>query len=101
MADTSCTLRNRAQRKFAQVVHLEGWLGQMLECGGLADAAWEAPRECSRLIGVTQPLAGAWLLAVPSASGFRVPRSHIYTIALQRRLGLPISTMLQSLPASA
>jgi len=100
MADTSCTHRKRAQRRFAQVVHLEGWLGQMLECGGLADAAWEAPRECSRLIGVTQPLAGAWLLAVPSAPGFRI-RSHIYTIALQRRLGLPISTMLQSLPASA
>ena len=48
MADTSCTTRKRAQRKFAQVVHLEGWLGIMTECGGLADTVWEAPRECSR-----------------------------------------------------
>ena len=72
----------------------------MIECGGLADAAWEAPRECSRLIGVTQPLAGSWLLAVPSTPGYRI-RSHIYTISIQRRLGLPISTLLQTLPASA
>ena len=100
MADTSCTTRKRAQRKFAQVVHLEGWLGIMTECGGLADTVWEAPRECSRLVGITQPLAGGWLLAVPSTPGYRI-RSHLYTIALQRRLGLPISTLLQALPASA
>ena len=48
-----------------------------------------ALRECSRLIGVAQPLAGAWLRAIPGPSQFRL-RSSLYVIALQRWLGLPI-----------
>ena len=43
-----------------------------------------------REIGVAQPLAGAWLQAVPGPSQFRL-RSSLYVIALQRRLGLPIA----------
>jgi hypothetical protein len=41
-----------------------------------------ALRECSRLIGVAQPLAGAWLRAIPGPSQFRL-RSSLYVIALQ------------------
>ena len=48
-----------------------------------------ALRECSRLIGVAQPLAGAWLQAIPGPNQFRL-RSTLYVIALQRWLGLPI-----------
>ena len=37
-----------------------------------------ALRECSRLIGrVAQPLAGAWLRAIPGPSQFRL-RSSLY-----------------------
>ena len=43
-------------------------------------------RECSRLIGVAQPLASAWLQAIPGLSQFRL-RSSLYVIALQRWLG--------------
>ena len=31
-----------------------------------------ALRECSRLIGVAQPLAGAWLQAIPGPNQFRL-----------------------------
>ena len=52
-----------------------------------------ALRECSRLIGVAQPLAGrARLQAIPGPNQFRL-RSTLYVIALQglqRWLGLPI-----------
>jgi hypothetical protein len=48
-----------------------------------------ALRECSRLIGVAQPLAGAWLQAIPGPNQLRL-RSTLYVIALQRWLGLPI-----------
>ena len=48
-----------------------------------------ALRECSRLIGVAQPLAGAWLQAIPGPNQSRL-RSTLYVIALQRWLGLPI-----------
>jgi len=60
----------------------EGLVG---ERGGVKVAL----RECSRLIGVAQPLAGAWLRAIPGPSQFRL-RSSLYVIALQRWLGLPI-----------
>ena len=38
---------------------------------------------------MAQPLAGAWLRAIPGPSQFRL-RSSLYVIALQRWLGLPI-----------
>jgi hypothetical protein len=44
-----------------------------------------AARECSRLIGVAQPLASAWLQAIPGPSQFRL-RSSLYVVAR----GLPI-----------
>ena len=89
MADADCKLNLRAQRSFSSVVHLASWRKQLMVAGALADTG-EARRECSRLIGVAQPLAGAWLQAVPGPSQFRL-RSSLYVIALQRRLGLPIA----------
>ena len=88
MADPECKTNLRAQRSFASVVHLAAWLELLTEAAGL-DGGGVALRECSRLVGVAQPLAGAWLLAVPGPMQFRL-RSSLYVIALQRRLGLPI-----------
>ena len=76
---------------------LGDWWGLVQECEGLQ--GWERLRELSRLIGVAQPLAGGWLLAVPGAPGFRV-RSDFHTIALQRRLGLPISMVERAAPGA-
>ena len=86
MAD-DCKLNTRAQRKFAAVVHIEEWLAIAMDLQGL-DGAMRA-REMSRLIGVSQPLAGAFLLSVPGPGQFRI-RSSLFNIALQRRLGLPL-----------
>ena len=96
MDDTSCKTNTRAQRKFAQVVHLGNWVGLVEESAALG--GWEGRREASRLIGVAQPLAGAWLLAIPSVAGFRI-RSDLFAIAAQRRLGLPITMLAQSAPS--
>ena len=74
MADPECKTNIRAQRSFASVVHLASWLRLMTEAGGL-EGEGEALRECSRLIGVAQPLAGAWLHAVPGPMQFRLRSS--------------------------
>jgi len=89
MADTDCKLNLRAQRSFSQIGHLASWLELLTESAGL-DGTRVAQRECSRLVGVAQPPAGAWLQAVPGPNQFRL-RSSLYVIALQRRLGLPIT----------
>ena len=94
MADPKCIRNSRAQRKLAQVIHLDAWCGLVADVGGLG-SAWEVRRELSRLIGVAQPLAGSWLLAIPSAPGFRV-RSSLYVLMAQRRLGLPVEPLLAS-----
>ena len=86
MSSATCKLNTRAQRKFTQVVHLSEWIRLATELGGLAGA--RAPRELSRLVGVSQPLAGAWLQSIPGPNQFRL-RSSLYNIMLQRRLGLP------------
>ena len=68
------------------------WLELMASAAGLdgeVRGTKVALRECSRLIGVAQPLAGAWLQAIPGPNQFRL-RSTLYVIALQRWLGLPI-----------
>ena len=67
---THCKLNTRAQRKFAAVVHIEEWLAIAMDLQGL-DGAMRA-REISRLIGVSQPLAGAF---GPSSSPCRGPAS--------------------------
>ena len=89
MSDPECKVNLRAQRNFASVGQLASWLQLLTAAAGLGGAG-VALRECSRLIGVAQPLAGAWLQAVPGPSQFRL-RSSLYVIALQRRLGLPIA----------
>ena len=92
MADPECKTNLRAQRSFAQVTQLGSWLELMVGAAGLdgeVRGTKVALRECSRLIGVAQPLAGAWLQAIPGPNQFRL-RSTLYVIALQRWLGLPI-----------
>ena len=92
MADPECKTNLRAQRSFAQVSQLGSWLELMASAAGLdgeVRGTKVALRECSRLIGVAQPLAGAWLQAIPGPNQFRL-RSTLYVIALQRWLGLPI-----------
>jgi len=44
-----------------------------------------ALRECSRLIDVAQPLAGAWLQAIPGPDQFRL-RSTLYLSLCTARL---------------
>ena len=82
MADPECKINIRAQRSFAQVVNLAAWLQLLTEAAGLLGGgsggrAYIALRECSRLVGVSQPLAGAWLQAIPGPSQFRM-RSSLY-----------------------
>jgi len=92
MADPECKTNLRAQRGFAQVAQLGSWLELMTSAAGIDGeqrGTKVALRECSRLIGVAQPLAGAWLQAIPGPNQFRL-RSTLYVIALQRWLGLPI-----------
>ena len=92
MADPECKTNVRAQRSFASVAQLGSWLELMTGAAGLDGercGVKVALRECSRLIGVAQPLASAWLQAIPGPSQFRL-RSSLYVIALQRWLGLPI-----------
>ena len=92
MADPECKTNVRAQRSFASVAQLGSWLELITSAAGLDGercGVKVALRECSRLIGVAQPLAGAWLRAIPGPSQFRL-RSSLYVIALQRWLGLPI-----------
>ena len=79
----------RAQRSFTNVSCLHSWCELLTEAAG-AEARGRPGRECSRLIGVAQPLAGAWLNAVPGPTQFRVP-SSLFVIMVQRRLGLPIA----------
>ena len=92
MADPECKTNIRAQRSFASVTQLGSWLELITGAEGLVGergGVKVALRECSRLIGVAQPLASAWLQAIPGPSQFRL-RSSLYVIALQRWLGLPI-----------
>jgi len=66
MADPECKTNLRAQRSFAQVSQLGSWLELMASAAGLngeVRGTKVALRECSRLIGVAQPLAGAWQAA--------------------------------------
>ena len=84
----SCKTNIRAQRSFASVAQLGSWLELITSAAGLDGercGVKVALRECSRLIGVAQPLAGAWLRAIPGPSQFRL-RSSLYVIALQRWL---------------
>ena len=83
-----CRVNTRSQRNFTAVAHLREWLLLLGEASGL-DGRRVALRECSRLLGVSQPLAGAWLQAIPGPEQFRIS-SNLYVICLQRRLGLPI-----------
>ena len=88
MGDAECRVNARAQRSFTAVVQLREWLLLMGEAAGL-EGRGTALRECSRLIGVTQPLAGAWLNAIPGSAQWQI-RSELFVICVQRRLGLPI-----------
>ena len=76
MADPECKTNIRAQRSFASVTQLGSWLELMTEAAGLdgeRGGVKVALRECSRLIGVAQPLASAWLQAIPGPSQFTPP----------------------------
>ena len=63
MAEPECKTNIRAQRSFASVAHELGlWRELMTSAAGLdgeVRGVKVALRECSRLIGVAQPLAGA------------------------------------------
>ena len=92
MADPTCDINKHAQRAFTQVLHLRDWL-RLVDLAAAIGEKGRSLRELSRLIGVAQPLAGAWLAAIPASDPFRV-RSEIFTIFLERRLGLPLSCLV-------
>ena len=73
-----------AQRTWSQIAHHSAWLKL------LSQQRQVAPREAVRMISVAQPHAGAWLNAVPSRKAFRI-NSWAMRIAVQRRLGLPLT----------
>jgi len=92
MADPMCENNKHAQRGFAQVIHLRDWL-RLVDLAAAIGEKGRALRELSRLIGVAQPLAGAWMDAIPASQPFRA-RSEMVTIFLERRLGLPLSCLV-------
>jgi hypothetical protein len=91
MANPMCLLNKHAQRNLAQVIHLADWLQLMATLAGINHAPRRL-REMSRFIGVSQPLAGAFLRAVPASDKFRV-RSNEFNIIVERRLGLPCAAL--------
>jgi hypothetical protein len=74
-----------AQREYSMVIHHAAWFDFLLRLRQSAPL-----REAVRLISVSQPSAGAFLNAVPKYACFRVP-TPLMRIAVQRRLGLPVS----------
>merc|ERR1711956_68249 len=80
MADPECKTNLRAQRGFAEVAQLGSWLELMTsaaELDGEQRGTSVAQRECSRLIGVAQPLAGAWLQAIPGPMACQISQFQI------------------------
>jgi len=63
LADPECKTNLRAQRSFAQVSSLLELMASAAGLEGEVRGTKVALRECSRLIDVAQPLAGAWLQA--------------------------------------
>jgi hypothetical protein len=74
-----------AQREYSLVVHHAAWFDLLLRLRQSAPR-----REAARLIAVSQPYAGAFLNAVPKYHAFQIA-SPLLRIAVQRRLGLPVS----------
>ena len=91
MATPMCPTNKNAQRSLAQVIHLDDWLQLTASLAGI-DHAPRRLREMSRLVGVSQPLAGCFLRAVPASDAFRV-RSTEFNIIVERRLGLPCAAL--------
>ena len=75
--------------------HHLGWM-QLYERLGSADGR----RELVRLVAASQRSAGAWLNAVPALPPFQV-RSWAFVLAMQRRLGLPLTLALAARDAHA
>jgi hypothetical protein len=64
LADPECKTNLRAQRSFAQVSSLLELMASAAGLEGEVRGTKVALCECSRLIDVAQPLAGAWLQAI-------------------------------------
>ena len=73
-----------AQRTWSRIVHHRAWLDL------LGRQRQVSPREAVRFISVSQPHAGDFLNAVPSRATFRI-HTWAMRIAVQRRLGLPLT----------
>ena len=80
--DESEYLRH-AQRRYLSIIHHSAWIKLGTELPDL--------REKVRFIAVSQPGAGNFLHAVPPRKPFQL-QSWAMSIAVQRRLGLPLST---------
>jgi len=85
LADPECKTNLRAQRSFAQVSSLLELMASAAGLEGEVRGTKVALRECSRLIDVAQPLAGAWLQAIPGPDQFRL-RSTLYLSLCTARL---------------
>ena len=75
-----------AQSRWSQIIHHSAWLGLLARLQGVS------VREATRFISVSQPDAGAFLNAVPKWDHFRM-HTWAMRIAVQRRLGLPLSAV--------
>ena len=80
---TSEYLQN-AQRTYSQIAHNSAWWGLAQRLQGIS------MRELVRFISVSQACAGAYLNAVPKFDPFRL-HTWAMRIAVQRRLGLPLT----------
>jgi hypothetical protein len=83
-----------AQKRWSAVIHHSYW-------GDLWHEHMAAgSREAVRLVAVSQPLAGAFLNAVPTRHWFRMPTPAL-RMAVRRRLGLPICDGAEPLATSS
>ena len=73
-----------AQRTWSRIVHHSAWIKL------LARMRTVSVREAVRFISVSQPHAGDFLNAVPARAAFRI-NTWAMRIAVQRRLGLPLT----------
>ena len=91
--DGTSGIKPPSQRQLVSIVHHEAWVELAEECvhfDGAEGTADRRKRESTRLIDVSQPLAGAWIRMKPSCPDKRVSSAD-FRYELQRRIGLHVT----------
>ena len=92
--DGASDIKKPCQRQLVSIVHHEAWLDLMEDCADLdrqeALTAARRKRESTRLVDVSQYLAGAWIRMRPCCPAKRIDSAD-YRYELQRRMGLHVT----------